>query len=516
MSVPYTRVRADRRAALALGTAALTAVFASTSACRPKDSMPPLDLEVTASPGESDFAGYFPPWSRVEAQALGNGTWVHELHEAGTPRFHLRVILPTLGAATLNAAAVAIASEDLQRELSARLRRWGADLSVVAAPGRIELVIRGASDYRRQISSQTAKVLAGTGDGRIGGRRMARAMKQLGRWVATYEDPALTYHASVGVARALGLPEDSQWAGLESLAALDEQALDDASQTLTDPARAWVVIHADLDNENHAAVLAQFARAWPARDRQAAPPQGALARLHRSSPAPVAAGATPESSAKAPDDNNPPPLLRFVEAPAEAETAAAAGDENAAPAPVLLLIRALDTVTPIDRCRLRLAQRLLQESFDARVSLSGPRAVLSIRIRLPRKAPRATLEAIVTTYESELVTQPSEGRLGQAARSFLGARMVEVSLHDEDWTELWSDALDLADDDKDIASVLHARARCMLSTTPEQLRGWQRERLSWATSPEAWQWLVIGATRAQRRELEDFWPRKVELEDDAK
>ena len=83
-----------------------------------------------------------------------------------------------------------------------------------------------------------------------------------------------------------------------------------------------------------------------------------------------------------------------------------------------------------------------------------------------------------------------------------GGRDVAVG-RGEDWTALWSDSLDLANDDGEIAAALARDAQAMLAATPEQLVAWQQRWLDLSTSEPGWAWVLVGQ-EADMRAVEGF------------
>jgi hypothetical protein len=70
--------------------------------------------------------------------------------------------------------------------------------------------------------------------------------------------------------------------------------------------------------------------------------------------------------------------------------------------------------------------------------------------------------------------------------------MVAASLAGEDWTALWSESLDLAASDGDIAAALARDAQAMLAATPEEVVAWQQRWLDLQTSEPGWAWVLVG------------------------
>src|SRR5690606_9569588 len=173
---------------------------------------------------------------------------------------------------------------------------------------------------------------------------------------------------------------------------------------------------------------------------------------------------------------------------------------------VLVLGRVLPTPTAEARSLARLAQRLLQEELDARLQIRGDVAVFVLRVPLPgRDAEGAATEAIDALSSLAGSRQPQQ-RLFQAAQLWLGARVVQASLDGEDWTALWSDAIDLADRDEDIAGALAQDAGSMLEPDPEALQAWLRRWLDPRGGEPGWRWVVAGASSRALRQLDRITP----------
>ncbi|MEX1366650.1 MAG: hypothetical protein AB1Z98_26225, partial [Nannocystaceae bacterium] len=174
--------------------------------------------------------------------------------------------------------------------------------------------------------------------------------------------------------------------------------------------------------------------------------------------------------------------------------------------PVMLLGRVVPTPRPEDRSLARLAQRLLQEEVDARLVLHGDYAVFVLSVPLSTREPeRSATEAIGTLTALATTRQPTQ-RLFQAAQLWLGARVVQASLAGEDWTALWSEAVDLAPSDEAIAGTLARDAQAMLEPDPEALQAWVAQWLDPRGGQPGWQWLVAGAPDRVVRRLARIAP----------
>ena len=92
-------------------------------------------------------------------------------------------------------------------------------------------------------------------------------------------------------------------------------------------------------------------------------------------------------------------------------------------------------------------------------------------------------------------------RLEAATRLWLGARVVEASFNQEDWTHLFSQSIDLAEGDEDVAIALARDAKLMLETTPEQLHEFMNQWTHPRQGEPGWTWAVIGVQGDQLEQL---------------
>ena len=85
---------------------------------------------------------------------------------------------------------------------------------------------------------------------------------------------------------------------------------------------------------------------------------------------------------------------------------------------------------------------------------------------------------------------------------------IETSLgHDgEDWTALWSESIDLANDDADVPRALAVDATAMLEVDAEAMQAWQQQWLDPRRGTPGWQWVVAGADADVLRRLSKLAP----------
>jgi hypothetical protein len=145
---------------------------------------------------------------------------------------------------------------------------------------------------------------------------------------------------------------------------------------------------------------------------------------------------------------------------------------------------------------------VLQQELDARLSIVGDVGLFAVRIPVSTKDPDAGVARAIEKLGTLAKTRHQKQRLFQAAQLWLGARVVAASLAGEDWTALWSEAIDLADSDHAIGVALARDARAMLDTAPETLQKWQERWLDPRGGEPGWDWVVVGASKETLRALE--------------
>ncbi|MCA9690987.1 MAG: hypothetical protein KC636_15380, partial [Myxococcales bacterium] len=272
-------------------------------------------------------------------------------------------------------------------------------------------------------------------------------------------------------------------------------ALRAAWDALLDPRRSLLVVHAGHGSkrEEASAELGALAAAWRRGDEPTAT-EDAHARL-AIGPASGSGGGFLLGEQRAP--------LHVLES-------------DASGAPVLIFGRVIPTTSPRDRSLARLAQRLLQERLDARLAIVGDTAQLIVVLPLrgnPRRLSSGALELLglegdddergdapaggaigqqLERFQKIIRARPPPQRMFQTAELWLGARMVEASLRGEDWTALWTLAIDLSREDQEIAGALARDARGMLDATPEQLLAWQKRWLDPGAGERGWTWVAAG------------------------
>jgi hypothetical protein len=422
-------------------------------------------------------ANLSPDWPPPRRVLLDNGLLTFWLHEDAAVAFHARLLLPTTKSetSTLPAEQVAVVGEMLRDGLERRLARYDVTVEITHAPGRIEIAAHGSDD-------RALLILRGLGSAlslRDPSRSLLSARDRL---TGERHEPAADELAVATLAGQLfGLDPSSQRIDADALARLDGRTATRAWDALTDPRDAVLIIHSGLTADETRAELGRVASSWTGSGRKKIE-RSAVARLRRG-------GAIPRSSARLLAE--PPAPVRTVEAPGPA---------------VMMLGRVIPTRDPTTRSLARLAQRLLQEELDARISIAGDHALFVVRVPLLGRAPDRSAEEAVDALSELARTRHQRQRVFQAAQLWLGARVVQASLDGEDWTALWSESIDLADADEDIRVALARDAHSMLEGDPDALKTWLSKWLDPRMGEPGWAWVVAGGDGTMERRLSRIAP----------
>ncbi len=461
------------RGLLPRGTLWIWAAAALPGCKRMGPSQAPVEWQAPPPPPRSEaLDALAPPWEDIDEQVSPAGPLVVRLREPDSLRVHLRVLLPLPESAEHRGAALQASAWITHARLLRALRSLGARVAIADGADRVELVVHVAADRRKLLARRLAPVLTeppSSAEIRAARRVLPQAA---GRAVAL----------AVAESILLGRP-----AGRDAAAAGEDASPSQvraAWLALHAPTRAVLVVH-----EPRAARdpwLDPLLERWRGEEAPTAP-AGLLARLR------------PEAELPAPHE--PRPLLGETPPPLWDAGPGPGGGE-------VVIARRLELPKLRDRALARLAARLLAQGQDVRLALRGDVGVLVLRIPLPPKGPAAAVRHQIELL-SERVRQPwAPSQIRQAARAFLGARVVQASLDDEDWTGLWSRAIDLSTRDADIARALADEARAMQDVAADDLAAFLTRWCDPLGGEAGWQWVLAGGTRARRRELADLAPSR--------
>ena len=467
--------------------------------CRKRDNTKVEVFDEAATPAQTEALGSLaPPWRAPERVVLANGLLVHWLHEDAAPAVHVRLLLPTHELkGGLQGAAALVAARGLALELEALSPRLAVRTDLKTGIDRFEVAIHG-------VEAETGALLAGLTD--VLAADPARALAAGKRQVLAELRPldAEAQATSEIVAVLTGVPAERERIDRATVEAATDKQLLDAWRALTDPRQVLLIVHAAtrLADESNAVATSDVAERWRQKvsllggNDAAAEPQ-ALGRLRRED-------ALARSNKHV--TKSPVAPLRRVEPITRGRGQ-------------LVLGRAIPTANARERSLARVVQRRLQEQLDVRLIVSGSWSIFTLHVPLsaagkpkqvvdllegtdpPKDAPAAApedpitrrLRRELTAIRDQLRERPLSQDLFQAAQLWLGARMVAASVDGEDWTALWSESLDLASGDGEIAAALARDAQAMLAATPEEAVAWQQRWLDFNSSEPGWAWVVVGA-----------------------
>jgi hypothetical protein len=447
--------------------------------CRHKDRLAQIDFAAEEAGEDVDAeATLAPPWPAAARATLDNGAILQWLEEEGSPALHLRLILPTTAQEqTPDAATTTVVVTAVQNELRRRLRRIDAQVGVNHRPGRVELVVHGRAEDAARIITSLSLTLANKKPERV----LAQAQ---GKVTAAYRSPDASGRAASALTAALlELDPLQESAGKQAVVSLGKQELTRAWTSLLDPRDAVLVVHAGLSPESIADPIATLARQWQGRGRHQTK-DAVLARVRTRAP---------EGKRRTRLSGDPKAKLLVLDADAEGRG-------------IVMLGRVIRTKDPIDRAYARLTQRMLQEEVDARLLVAGELSLLSVRVPLSKRDPAKSLQQTLDRLERFASTEHQLERVRHAAELWLGARVVEISLEGEDWTSLWSESLDLAQDDASIGSALAVDARAMLDADQVKLRKWQEKWLRPGGGEPGWIWVAAGVDEETQGKLSSMTP----------
>lgn len=470
----WTRRQWVRRAATA-------AVLAPVLGC--KRQRAPKVQEVWDTPPTDEatqaLGSLAPRWPSPTRAVLESGLATFWLHEPDAPVMHARLLIPTVESdgESPSLAATSVVLEVIRNSLTRRLAALGVAVDVAHRPDRVEVVVHAHDDRGGTILAGLARALPP----RTPTTALQRAQVQVAEGLRSVApDQAAVATLASGLLRR---PMVTQRASAAEVRALSPEAMDTAWQVLADPRRAVLVVHAGRSAQSMRDALRGLSDRWHGRGRRQLP-ETAVARL-RGAAAPTAGQS------------------RLLAAPAATISVTPSSNEGG---PVLMLGRVVPTPSHDARSLARLAQRIVAEELDARLAIAGPHALFLVRVSLSSRDPEGSATTAVDTLSQLAQTRHPQQRLFAAAQLWLGARVVQASLDGEDWTALWSEAMDLADDDDAIAGALTRDAKSMLEPAADALTEWQTRWLDPRGGDGGWAWTVAGADDKTLRRLARIAP----------
>jgi hypothetical protein len=478
------------------------------TACKPRETLAPIDMSVAPPDGRIAADAERMTWRGITPSSFSHdsGAIVVTLHEPEARIGHVRFILPTRtpaglgGDSSLDAAPTWVVATALEDEWRRKLVDWDSDatspsgrtkprgtVAAIHRPDRVELVVEVAN-------VDVPRVLAIWGDIVAMRRPQTLLSRAQGRAVATSTRPSLELLAvSHAVVMLWGDPIETAIATREDLEALTPAALEKVWTALLDPRHAVVVVH----TAHEATVIEDASASWSAQWKSRGLGIGRRSEAQKSALRRV----LPERSDTARPEHLmavPPLTLRAVEI----------RDAERRESPQVVVARVVPTPTARDRALLRLGQRILQEEMDLRVVFAGARAIVVARLPLSSTQPGRSLVEGAARWRNVLEGPMTVERLDTAARLWIGARWVHASLHGEDATATWSEAMDLATSDEGIASALDEDTAAMLAIDVDEWTTFARRWLDPSKGEPGWVGVVAGANEAQLAALSEVTPVK--------
>lgn len=447
------------------------------SACRKKDTMAPIVLGEDNSPSALDGSEQFgPPWRESAIQTLPNQSQLVWLAEPERERMDLRVMIPLPGAqdTPLSAASIEIVLSVLEKQLRYRARTASLRFSRHDRPGRCEFALHGRADQLRH-------ALFLISSGFAAAPNTSLLSETQGEFVAAWVDNPVDHATRDQIATLLNLEPNALYGESPDFARLRAKDLAKAWNTLTAPQRCTVVIHSHAPTPDDQRSLAALSEQWDnAGKTNVKGSKSALDRLFAPAKATPALPLAQQSLRQTPIIPTKSPLL----SPTGRIT--------------WLVSRRLDLPDAKSRAFARLAQRTLQHQFDVRLVIHNRTGLWQIRKDLSPEPELAAQELrhYLGDLDQALHERLVPGRAHQAARTWLGARLVQNSLEGEDWTALWSQALDLSSDPRELPFALQKNGLSMMQADMKAFESWMQSTIDPSLARGPWISQLIFASDA--------------------
>lgn len=426
--------------------------------------------------GQAEALGALsPPWPAPTRGQLDDGLIMFWLHEPDSPAMAVRLLVPSVQADGPSAGVVATLAEHLRFDWQRRVQKLGVAVALSYGPHRFEVVARGPQANLTATLAALRSTLAATNPPGIEGAR-DRVVERMGGRTNRELAAAATIARLVGVDEAIDPAITSK---------LSRQLLHEQWTALLDPRRCVLLVHGGIKADAAKLELRRLAEGWRSTGgRKGDDFVDSATRRTRLSGLPDA------------------PRTRLLAEPAAPVFVAAAGAGRS----TLAVGRTIPLVTPADRAMARLAQRIAQEEIEASIVIHGDHAVWLVTSDVSSTAPEDDLSRLVGAMAEMANTRHPRQRLFGATQLWLGARVVEASLAGEDWTQLFASAIDLADNDGQIAGALAKDAGAQLATSGDALETWTRKWLQPRTGEPGWTWSVAGLDAAATKRIARVTP----------
>jgi hypothetical protein len=426
-------------------------------------------------------------WTRIERSVLANGLLVHALPEEDAAGLHLRLLIPTehprleISAAELNIIAGA-----LRESLSRRTRGLHLRVATSAGPGRVELIVRANAKDASRVYSSLGQALGNEPSDKFLSGLLTRERKDHER-IDTGEAASNALLSTL-----LGLSRSHFHSSAAEVDALTNASIRKLWRSFLNPRNCLLVVHGPQALAESSEALESLSNGWKSSGAAAvfaAPSESAVERIRPNSE---------KSRARARKAVGDRHLLGSPSAPIGVM------DDLETPSrhPVVALGRIIPTPTAKDRALARLAQRVISQDSDLRLVVAGPISVLILRGRVSPADAKVSVTKAVAKLEAHANESFDPLRMQMAARLWLGARVVAASLEQEDWTGLYGEALDLANEDEEMGASLARDAQHMLEATPEELLEFTKRWFAPTSGEGGWSWWVAGVDDEARNSLD--------------
>lgn len=461
---PLPSVHATKlRSCAGPGLAMALCLGLSLTGCRNKQTMAPIVLGDAQTP--SDLVGderFGPPWGKNAVETLPNQAQLVWLAQKDRPRMDLRLVIPLPGPKekALPAPAVEIVLSLLERQLRYRARSAKLRLSRTDLPGRTEFALHGRADQFRH-----AAFLIGHGFSAKPNKKLLSETQ--GAFVASWVDNPIDHATRDQISTLLSIKPSTLYGSSKDFAKLRSKDLARAWTRLTDPRRCTLIVHSDAQTPEDKRSLQALSEQWERSGNNSKTP---LARLFTPS----------KALAKLPNAQNSLRQTPITSVPTRLTSPTGRI--------TWLVSRRLSLPTAKDRAFARLAQRTLQHQFDVRLVIHQKTGLWQIRKDLSPEPERAALELrnFLGDLDQALHERLVPGRARQAARTWLGARLVQNSLEGADWTALWSESLDLASSPKAIPSALQINGKEMIQADIKAFENWMGQNIDPSLARGPW------------------------------